>query len=46
MDKHEKCMYYIIKSFPSKLKRKTDVFKFTRFEARICDESLPEVQRL
>ena len=34
------------KSFFLRLKRKPDVFKFTRFEAGICDERLPEVPRL
>ena len=32
--------------FSLRLKRKPDVFKFTRFKAGICDERLPEVPRL
>ena len=41
--------YIIFKMFSLRLKRnlrKPDVFKFTRFEAGICDERLPEVPRL
>ena len=37
--------YIIFKMFSLRLKRnlrKPDVLKFTRFEARICDERLPE----
>ena len=40
--------YIIFKVFSLRLKRnlrKPDVFKFTRFEAGICDERLPEVPR-
>ena len=40
--------YIIFKMFSLRLKRnlrKPDVFKFTRFEAGICDERLPEVPR-
>ena len=40
--------YIIFKVFSLRLKRKLrkpDVFKFTRFEAGICDERLPEVPR-
>ena len=47
-DKHAKCIYYFQNVF-SHIKRnlrKPDVFKFTRFEAGICDERLPEVSRL
>ena len=36
----------IFQMFSVRLKRKPDVFKFTRFEAGICDERLPEVPRL
>ena len=32
--------------FSLRLKRKSSVFKFTLFEAGICDERLPEVPRL
>ena len=45
MDKHAKCIYYFLYVF-SQIKTKPDVFKFTRFEAGICDERLPEVPRL
>ena len=41
--------YIIFKMFSLRLKRnlrKPDDFKFTRFEAGICDERLPEVPRL
>ena len=41
--------YIILKMFSLRLKRnlrKPDVFKFTRFEAGMCDERLPEVPRL
>ena len=41
--------YIIFKMFSLRLKRnlrKPDVLKFTRFEAGICDERLPEVPRL
>ena len=41
--------YIIFKMFSLRLKRnlrKPDVFKFTRFEAGICDERLLEVPRL
>ena len=41
--------YIIFQMFSLRLKlnlRKPDVFKFTRFEAGICDERLPEVPRL
>ena len=40
--------FIIFKMFSLRLKlnlRKPDVFKFTRFEAGICDERLPEVPR-
>ena len=40
--------YTIFKVFSLRLKRnlrKHDVFKFTRFEAGICDKRLPEVPR-
>ena len=41
--------YIIFKTFSLRLKRnlrKPDVLEFTRFEAGICDERLPEVPRL
>ena len=41
--------YIIFKKFSFRLKpnlRKPDVLQFTRFEAEICDERLPEAPRL